>query len=378
MGLPIDVVNAILEAAYLTRDARPDYDTLRHCALVCRAWNVHAQRLCFRWVTIRTPGCSKLLQEHLLLTTQVDNPRMRRSRAAVRVLQLSTTVEASFIVDFLNACTHVHELRFETQVSVQQDVLAAFRSTGSSLRNLRLTAPNSLVLVQMLEALPALARVEVHLMRFDAPALADADGLDESPVPWPATISRLRELRVSADVVPVDETTRTAYTTLFSLPEQPEALSYSSPDIGTGPFLPPFDQLGMLRSLALDSWTDALASAAAELPQLTELVLHQTATIRTSKAFIDTLPPRIIHLAIPGSDAFFAERKRGEVMALSRLHATVPTLQAITLHATTLATFGQWAQMFVLYVSQLGIEVRKRTSQHMVAEVSSVQTSYRW
>ncbi|KAH7103379.1 hypothetical protein BKA62DRAFT_59762 [Auriculariales sp. MPI-PUGE-AT-0066] len=371
--IPIDIVNAILEAAYLNKDHRPNYEFLARCSLMCRAWNMHAQRLYFRWVTVRTPACATSITASML-EAPPENSRMRRARAGSRVLEVSPGVQASFVVDFVQRCAHVYELRVETQLAnVPSDILSNLRGVGSSLRNLRLAAPSSVVLVQMLDALPLLTRVDVRLARFDAPALADADGLDESPLEWPVSIINLRELRLAADVVPVDTATRTSYTALFALPERPEALAFWSPDLPAVPvFLPPLEQLAGLRSLALDAWTDGLSSLLLELPMLAELILQRTTSLRTSKFFVDTLPPRLVHLCIPAGATFITERRLAEVSALARLKTTCPLLQVVTLHATTEASFAQWVQTFALYCRATGIEVRRRTTRGMIAEIDLI------
>src|SRR5882757_189527 len=51
-GIPIEVVLTIMEAAYFDESNDPDVDLLRNCALVCRAWAVHAQKLLFRRVRL--------------------------------------------------------------------------------------------------------------------------------------------------------------------------------------------------------------------------------------------------------------------------------------------------------------------------------------
>ncbi|OJA11861.1 hypothetical protein AZE42_03259 [Rhizopogon vesiculosus] len=51
-GIPIEVVLTIMEAAYFDENNDPDVDLLRNCALVCRAWSVHAQKLLFRRVRL--------------------------------------------------------------------------------------------------------------------------------------------------------------------------------------------------------------------------------------------------------------------------------------------------------------------------------------
>lgn len=52
--MPMELVLAILEAAYYDNDLQPNDKLLKDCALVCRDWSTPAQRLLFRSVSLRT------------------------------------------------------------------------------------------------------------------------------------------------------------------------------------------------------------------------------------------------------------------------------------------------------------------------------------
>ncbi|KAG0703643.1 hypothetical protein DFH29DRAFT_915456 [Suillus ampliporus] len=53
-GIPIEVVLTFLEAAYFDERDDPDIDLLSKCTLVCRAWSIHAQKLLFRRIRLRS------------------------------------------------------------------------------------------------------------------------------------------------------------------------------------------------------------------------------------------------------------------------------------------------------------------------------------
>ncbi|KAG1793411.1 uncharacterized protein HD556DRAFT_1443523 [Suillus plorans] len=53
-GIPIEIVLTILETAYFDDKGGPDIDLLSKCTLVCKAWSLHAQKLLFRRVRLRS------------------------------------------------------------------------------------------------------------------------------------------------------------------------------------------------------------------------------------------------------------------------------------------------------------------------------------
>ncbi|KAG1813961.1 uncharacterized protein BJ212DRAFT_1364751 [Suillus subaureus] len=53
-GIPIEMVLTIFEAAYFDDRGGPDIDLLSKCTLVCKAWSLHAQKLLFRRVRLRS------------------------------------------------------------------------------------------------------------------------------------------------------------------------------------------------------------------------------------------------------------------------------------------------------------------------------------
>jgi hypothetical protein len=78
-GIPIEVVLTILEAAYFDESQDPDVDLLRNCALVCRAWSTHAQKLLFRRVRLCSESAfasfSEAVDRHRLLGDAVVQMR---------------------------------------------------------------------------------------------------------------------------------------------------------------------------------------------------------------------------------------------------------------------------------------------------------------
>ncbi|KZW03256.1 hypothetical protein EXIGLDRAFT_828619 [Exidia glandulosa HHB12029] len=380
MRLPLDIVNAVLEAAYF-HQGRPDYKTLSTCALVCKDWAAHAQRLHFRLLRVRSLECATLLTARIF---EPDTPRARALRNCVRVLEVGLAVELDFAADALARCAFVYELRLET---VQDDVpprLFTQLATTSSIRTLRLQAAGSRPLRQLVRALPGLTRVEASVQRWDLP-----DGDSEWPPHLVTTTTiigedgeeiveerggggALRELRLDAETMTLDS--RASFEVLVHAAcsgPMLEALSLIS-----GEFFPPLasylDSLVGLRSLGLDRWNDALAQAACELPALRELQLWKPAVVRTSDALFDTLPRKLVHLSIPGGDAFTADRLTMEVGAIPRLRARVPGLTVLTVYATGMSALGPWARMLVAFSKNLDIRCQLRSEKEMMYETDLI------
>ncbi|GLB43585.1 hypothetical protein LshimejAT787_1400970 [Lyophyllum shimeji] len=61
VALPLEVVYSIIEAAAYDSPT-PDEDLLKRCALVCRAWSTHAQKLLFSSVTLRSETACNLFR----------------------------------------------------------------------------------------------------------------------------------------------------------------------------------------------------------------------------------------------------------------------------------------------------------------------------
>ncbi|KAJ3489771.1 hypothetical protein NLI96_g1906 [Meripilus lineatus] len=82
--IPIEVVLSILEEAYYTQQAEPDYALLMSCALVSRDWSLLAQKLLFRNVIIRSQSDFTAFQH----ATNRTMPRGRVLGDAVQRLRL--------------------------------------------------------------------------------------------------------------------------------------------------------------------------------------------------------------------------------------------------------------------------------------------------
>ncbi|EJD50657.1 hypothetical protein AURDEDRAFT_160561 [Auricularia subglabra TFB-10046 SS5] len=344
-GLPVDLVNAILEAAYLTPSGRPDYATLGQCALVSRAWRVHAQRLYFRWLSVRTPECVAGLTARLFVEPETRHTRALKN--AVRIVELGPAVELDFLLDALGAgrCAFVYELRLDTLADdVPTPVLDRLRACAG-LRTLRLAAPGARVARQMADACTGLARLELSLARFEEDGAASGEWAPDG----------LRELRVAAEVVPPDA--RPALDALIAAAAPGlEALSLDAPDYC--PALGAPVQLDCLRSLSIDRWTDDLAEALEELPLLAELQFWRSAVVRTSASLIASLPVRLVHLAVPAGDSFTGDRRKLEVDALPKLTTRLTRLRVVTVHSPgTVATLGWWARYLVAFCKAQGIEI---------------------
>ncbi|KAG1742748.1 uncharacterized protein EDB91DRAFT_1236896 [Suillus paluster] len=111
-GIPIEVVLTVLEAAYFDERDDPDIDLLNKCTLVCRAWSIHAQKLLFRRVRLRSQSAF----ESFTQAVNRSSPRGRllgdaviQMRAVLDHNQPGSLDQSSLAVAVAN-CPNLYEL----------------------------------------------------------------------------------------------------------------------------------------------------------------------------------------------------------------------------------------------------------------------------
>ncbi|EIW87232.1 hypothetical protein CONPUDRAFT_161815 [Coniophora puteana RWD-64-598 SS2] len=111
-NIPIEIVLNILEAAYYDDDLNPNTDLLKNCALVCHAWSIHAQKLLFRQVSLRTqPAFTEF-------TRAIDSTSPRGQLLANSVLRMRLVLDhnqpnglsQSSLAHAVTHCPNLYEL----------------------------------------------------------------------------------------------------------------------------------------------------------------------------------------------------------------------------------------------------------------------------